>query len=808
MHISTQTLRVALRSFTRHRGFTIVAALSLALAIALNTTMYGVLDAMISPALDIRDPGDVYALRIWRDARKSIDDATLASLIRGSLVDLEGTSYVEGDFSQEAVEYGRRFRMVSADIVAPNYFELLGVRLVSGRYFGSADMLAPTPSVVVSDRLAHALFLDGESPLGKVIEIDGGPHTVIGVRRSTGPSDADLWKLVPRDVNLSALPISVLRLRPGVPREQLDAQLALAAQRLALVSRDDPKNVRLQLTAVTSSQFRVKGFHLALIGSVLAVLLIACANLANLQLAHGIGRTRELAVRAALGASRGDLVAQLLVESAMLAGAGLALGLVATFWAADLLRWHIPSQVATYVVAPQTSWRVFVFAIAACAVCVFIIGLVPAMRISRVDPNELLKAGAGTGASTKHRRQYGVMVTAQIALSLALLSATSVIVHDAVRLSAEKPGMDVDALSQASVLLRPSRDTAFDLADEFQRVAGALRSARGVSDVTVTSSQQVVGHAISSFAANGTVQETRAPVYTYRVVSPSYFKVYGWRVAAGRDFVYGVSNESEVIVDKSTARKLWPGVNPVGARIKLGADSARIPWVRVVGVVSDLPNLHTFLTSAPLENRTAGLGNIYYRPGARDSVRFKAHVPRFAYTVVARASSDPNRLPITLRRALLPVAPGAVIWAVTMDEATGIAEMRQGQDFIAAMFLLFTTLALGLAAFGVYGIVAHSVAERRRELGVRVALGASSRNIVGLVLREGNAFALAGIALGLWITKDSIWYLRAFSIEDDAYNAPLFAAMALVLFATVLGAALVPALRATHIDPVESLRNE
>jgi hypothetical protein len=368
--------------------------------------------------------------------------------------------------------------------------------------------------------------------------------------------------------------------------------------------------------------------------------------------------------------------------------------------------------------------------------------------------------------------------------------------------------MDISALSQASVLVRPSRDTAFDLADEFRRAAGALRFQRGVTEVTVTSSRQVVGHAISSYAGRGTVQQIRAPMYTYLVVSPSYFKVYGWRMAAGRDFVDGGSNEPEVIVDKSTARKLWPGLNPVGAQIKLGADSARIPWVRVVGVVSDLPNLHTFLTSAPPENRTSALGNIYYRPGAHDSVRIRAHAAKFAYTVVARASSDPNRLPITLRRALLPVVPGALIWTETMDEATGIAGMRQAQDFVAAMFLLFTTLALGLAAFGVYGIVAHSVAERRRELGVRVALGASSRNIVGLVLRDGNAFALAGIALGLWITKSSVGYLRAFSIEDDAYNAPLFAAMALVLFAAVLGAALVPALRATRIDPVESLRNE
>jgi ABC-type antimicrobial peptide transport system permease subunit len=248
-------------------------------------------------------------------------------------------------------------------------------------------------------------------------------------------------------------------------------------------------------------------------------------------------------------------------------------------------------------------------------------------------------------------------------------------------------------------------------------------------------------------------------------------------------------------------------VSAVGAHIKLGVDTARIPWVRVVGVVADIPELGNW-GSVPPTAKASRLGHIYYRPGARDSVQIKAHASTFAFTAIVRASSDPMRMPVILRRAMLSLAPGAVQWTSTMEEATGLVAERQAQDFIAGMFVLFTTLALALAAFGVYGIVAHSVAERRRELGVRVALGASSRNILGLVLREGNVFALAGIALGLWFTKSSIWYVRAFSIEDDAYNAPLFAAMAAVLFAAVVCAALVPALRATRIDPVESLRND
>ncbi|MGH7621187.1 MAG: ABC transporter permease, partial [Gemmatimonadaceae bacterium] len=204
-------LRVALRGFTRHRGFTIVAVLSLALAIALNTTMYGVLDALISPALDVRNPSDVYTLGVWRNPRLPLDDATLASLLRGALVDVEGTSYSARDLAEEAVEYGHRSRLVGAETVAPNYFSLLGTRPLAGRVFGDADVQAPTPPVVISDRLAHELFLDGESPLGKVIDVDGVPHAVIGVCASKGNDDRDVWKLVPGDVNLATLPITVLR---------------------------------------------------------------------------------------------------------------------------------------------------------------------------------------------------------------------------------------------------------------------------------------------------------------------------------------------------------------------------------------------------------------------------------------------------------------------------------------------------------------------------------------------------------------------------------------------------------------------
>ncbi len=394
MRLSTQTVRLAARSFTRHPGFTIVAVLSLGLAIALNTTMYSVLDAMISPTLDMREASDVYGIALWGDTRHRVDDATRASLLRSGLHAFQEVSFEKMDRSAVAVEYGRQYKLSASAIVEANYFAMLGAHPLAGRYFGDADITATSLPTLISDRLAHVLFVGGQSAVGKVIDVDGAPHTVIGVLRTLPGDRVDLWTLPPRDVVVSAQPPTIVRLRHGVSKEEADAELAVVGARLARLAGEKPKDVWYQLTSATSSQFHYKGFHFALIGSVFAVLLIACANLANLQLARGIGRSRELAVRAALGASRADIIAQLLVESAMLAVVGLGLGLLATLWATDLLRWHIPPAVAEYFVAPQTSWRVFAFAMIACGVCVLIVGLLPAIRISRVDPNELLKAGA------------------------------------------------------------------------------------------------------------------------------------------------------------------------------------------------------------------------------------------------------------------------------------------------------------------------------------------------------------------------------------------------------------------------------
>ncbi len=813
MRITRNELRLAARSFTRHPGFAITAVLSLALAIALNTTMYSVIDALVRPKVDMQDPTQLYRLIIWGDARQRVDQATRASLLTTGFGVYESATFTLRSSTMDA-ELGRRFTEASVSVVAPNYFITLGIRPKAGRVFVDGDFAGQAGPLVVSERLVAALFRDGEQPIGAIIDLDGEPHPIIGVigKASQFPGGTtDAWMLPPPGTQLSAIPFNVLRLRQGISAQAADHQLHVLSDRFAALAGESPKDAWFQLVPAWTPQFHYQGFHYALIAAVVAVLLVACANLANLQLARGIGRSRELALRSALGASRRDIVTQLVLESSLLAAAGLLAGLVLTYWGVDLLSARIPPSVSDYVVAPQTSWRVFAFAMGASLLCVMLVGLLPAIRVSRVDPNELLKAGAGTGANRRSRRQYGVMVIVEIGLSLALLSGAGVVVHSALRVSKVKPEYDPKPLSTAWLILRPPHDTVVRSAAVEGQLLSTIRSLPDVADVAAAFGRGVENDSLTVNDAGGGSRGVAAPMFRYVVASPSYFRTFNIPVLKGRQFLDGGLGESEAIVDQTTARLLWPGIDAVGQLVKLGSPRSNSAWVRVVGVVPAAPDESDLsMQSHEFDSRNASrLGQIYVAPAMSDSVALSKSHPLILYLTV-RSKTEPDRMPVTLRHAL-PRAREATLRAIginRMEDALGIDRERQRHDFVAATFTSFAALAIALACLGIYGIVAHSVAERRRELGVRIALGATDRNILHAVLREGNPIALAGVAVGLLFTKYTFTWLRAFAYADDEHNAPLFAALALVLFVVAVFSAFLPALRATQIDPVESLRSE
>ena len=385
-------VRQSARSLRRHYGFTAFVILSLGVAIALNTTMYGVLDALIRPRVDMRSPEQLYWIRMYGDYRWRVDNRARDAAIRSTERSYEAIARFEPSFRDALIEAGQNAQEGDVAGVSANYFDVLGVRTLAGRTFQKADEASDSKPVVISERLAAGLFPSGGAPLGKIISVNGIPYVIIGVVSTTSdfPNSRTLvWKLRPF-VN-RGMYVRLIRLRDGVPPADMQRELDQVARRIATAAGEPPRDVAFRFHQAADPQFHYKRFHLALIAAVIAVLLIACANVANLQLARGLARGRELALRSALGASRGRLIAHLVNESAMLAFGGLVLGLILTAWGSDVLAASIPPTVGDYIVKPQLNARVLAFAVVATVVCTMLIGLAPAIRVSRADPNDLLK---------------------------------------------------------------------------------------------------------------------------------------------------------------------------------------------------------------------------------------------------------------------------------------------------------------------------------------------------------------------------------------------------------------------------------
>jgi hypothetical protein len=451
----------------------------------------------------------------------------------------------------------------------------------------------------------------------------------------------------------------------------------------------------------------------------------------------------------------------------------------------------------------------FAFAAAAAVTCLFLVGLVPALRISRVDPNDLLKAGAGTGANREHRRRYGMMVVAQIGLALPVLIGAIVLLKESVRLSSpevinNRYGYDPRPLVSARVPFAPAQGKTVRIGEVAAELVSRAKSVQGVLEAAAITNREPLKRKVTVDDANGVTREEPAPLWSYRIVSPSYFRTVGQSIERGRDFTDGEFDGKSIIVDAASATFLWGKHDPMGRSIKFGDKDSNLPWHRVVGVVRDPRD--TALIRRMDYTTGFRLAGVYRVITPQDSVVLQDRYGTMALRVRVRGNTElaAVRLQRALRTLRSVERPGVI---PLMDEM-GLAYARTQQNFVSSLFSTFALLGLGLVAIGVYGIVSHSVAERRRELAVRISLGATARDILHSVLREGNALILAGVAVGLLLTKYTVFWLDRFIDDNDGYNALLFAFIAAVLFAIAALAAFVPALRATRIDPVEALRHE
>lgn len=800
-------LKLAFRSLLRQPVFTAVVVLSLAIGIALDTTMYGVLDALMRPRIDMRYPEQLYRIRLYSPFRDQTDNHVRDAAVLSGLRNYESITWDQGRYGGMIV-HGRRAVEAYVDGVAPNFFDVTGSRVLHGRTFVPSDEHSDVAPVVITDRLVEQMFESGEDPIGARITIDRRAHVVVGVVSAAAnfPRDnVSIWRIAPFEPH--AIYARLVRLRPGAKQADAERELAAISTRLAAEANVASKDVAFRFHEAADAGFQVQDFHRALILAVIAVLIVACANVANIQLARGIGRRREIALRSALGASQQRLIAFLLAESGILVVLGLALGLVGSYWGSRLLTASIPNRVGQYIVEPQFSWRVLVFSLVATTFCLLVVGLIPAMTVSRVDPNELLKAGAGTGATKRNRRFYGVLVAAEIGLALALTSGSAVLLHSWMKVSTIPYNFDTDRVSLGFVGMSLSQ-SKHQYSEIEANIASRLHGIRGVEFAGVDM-QMGYERRTLSIDDGVSVREVPTRMKSATMVSPEYLRTLGLRMIAGRDFVEG--DQGAVIVDERTARYLWQNKSPVGAMIKLGDKRSTRPYHRVIGVVSNLINETDAQAAARSFSGAGGLGDIYCVPGSSETFSPRIDFRKrsvVGLTFAVRAKDHPERMPTILRQEMIGWPEAIYHTASSWDEFNGTQTERDSARFVASLFTLFAALGVGLAAFGVYGVVAHSVAERRRELGVRIALGASSRDILHSVLRESVVVGLAGTATGLLMTKYSVILLKRLLIEDEIFNAPLFAAVALLLAAIAAGAAFIPAHRATRIDPTESLRNE
>jgi putative ABC transport system permease protein len=805
---TARDLRQSWRVLRRRPGFLAIAVVSLGLAIALNTVMYSVLDALLNPVVDVRGPDRLFALRYFGKTR-GLDRGALRSALRSGRHTYEDVSGYS-DAPESLVEHERRLQQVVTILVRPDFLVLLGVRPIAGRVLVPSDANSPTCTVVISDRLAGQLFARHDNPVGGEVRVDDRECTVVGVvpKYVNFPAlDADLWRLPsPRQ---AALPINMIRLRPGADPRQVENELGVLADRLAVQAGERASTTRFDLKPWMKRQFRVSNFHYALIAAVLAVLLVACANLANLQLARGIGRSRELATRAALGAARSRLIEHLLAETILVAGAGLLLGVLLTFVGIHVLTASIPETIADYMVAPRTSWGMFAFATGVALTCIVLVGVAPAMRVSRVDPNELLKSGAGTGAHKRNTRLYGWLIVGEIGLTLALLCGAVGLLRGAWLLSDRRYltealyGFDPTPMIGITLTQQAVPKANVSLADAAAGVVARIRAVPGVADATIRTGAPPEDRTVTVIDATGFPKEAPAPNWAVSVVSSSYFSTMGLPVTSGRGFIEGELDSRAVVVDAATAKFLWPKANPIGQMIKFGDGASRVPWSRVVGVVGDRYDREQYAADAVAD--WPHLGSVYRAVSIEDSIGANADGSYMTRAFV-RSSTDAGRLAIELRHALTPIALDGRLGVETFLDGDHITLRRTRSAFVASLFIVFASIAVALAAIGVYGLVAHSVAERRREIGVRIALGATQRDILRALLREGNVLVLAGVAVGLWLTMKTVVWLGMFMV--DAHDAVLFGSLAATLFVIVVVAALIPGLRATRIDPVEALRPE
>ena len=819
MDVFWRDLRFAVRGLARSPGFTAIAVLTLALGIGANTAIFSVVYSVLLRPLAYAEPEQLISIR--------------AGFSGNGLKDIPASQPEYQDYLKEvsalqdlAAIYPININLtglgepqrIQAAVVSDNYFRLLGVEPALGRDFTPADDGGRIGYVII---ISHELWRQrfGADPgiLGKTVRLDDDPMTIVGIMPSgfrhvleSGASPMEVWAPIaldnpdPNFFNQRNARVYDLigRLRPGRTVKDASAELEVLTTRLrerypqAYPAGQGWHPVAEPLAEQVVGD--VRPALLVLLGAVGFVLLIGCANVANLLLARATARQREIAVRTALGGSRTRLVRQLLTESLVLAAVGGGLGLILAAWGASalgrLVALYLPRAGEIELSLPVLGFTAFLILLTGVG-----FGLIPALQASRPDLQGVLKdAARGSSAGAPRTRMRAALVVAEVAIALMLLAGAGLLLRSFQRLMAVEYGFDPQRLLTLQVWLPVPNDNAkgrFFTQEQrrgfYQRALAAVRGVPGVRDAALTSRLPLRGRGGIGFAIEGrpTPADQPLPSAELRMVSPNYFAAMGIPLLAGEGLpeLADSASNGKVVVNRTLAEKYWPGEDPIGRRIRIFGPEG--PWVSVTGIVGDVRQMG--LAEPPREE-------LY--------LSYKA-VSSQEMSMVVRTDDDPERLGAAVTSAIRDVDPEQPVFGVmSMERLIQNASAERRVSMV--LLLLFAGIALLLSALGIYGVMAYTTTQRRHEIGIRLALGAGGPDVLRLVVGQGMRLVLVGLGAGLagaWLLSRAL-ASQLFGIT--AQDPLTYVSVALLLGSVALVAIWLPARRATRVDPMLSLRSE
>ncbi len=791
MNTLLQDLRYGARMLVKKPGFTLIAVITLALGIGANTAIFSVVYGVLLKPLPYKDADRIVVANIsppdFRDVKEAnrvFDPIAIWASNRGNVT-------VNGETTQAA-----------SAIVSPEFLPMLGQPLLGRAWTPDED---GQHVAVISHDFWQNRFGGNSNVLGQTIRMYGDVKTIIGVMPPAFQYPSQEFKIwTPYGVAMAATPQqaenrqlrifrAVARLKPGVTPAQMQAEMDVISQRLQQQYPDTNANVRINFTPLYQRIVGDVGQALLVLLAVVGfVLLIACANVANLMLARTAAREREIAIRAALGAGRRRLVRQLLTESLLLAAFGGALGLLLAMWGIDALPRLDPDNIPR-VTTLGVNLPVLLFTLGVSVLTGCLFGLAPAWQMMRANLNQPLKEGGrGTLGAARGRRLRAALVVVEVALSLVVLVGAGLLMKSFVRLLRVDPGVVAENLLTANVVFVQFKDPARRAVVQ-REILSRIAQIPGVQTVGGgTGLPPDIAQRGTRFAVQGLPNDDGSQRSSYFIaVSPDYFRALGTPLAEGRAFTErdDAGASKVVILSRTLARSLFPNESAVGKRLQLINPEQSNEWREVVGVAGDV--------------RYSGLNDAdvptIYTPFAQ--------TPFIWNYLMIRTAVAPGSLTESVRRAVGSVDPTLEVGGFkTMDQlmSDSVAQPR----FYTLLLGAFAALALLLAGIGIYGVIAYSVEQRTHEIGIRMALGAQAADVLRLVVQQGLMLTLLGVAAGLVAAYGLTRLMRNLLFEVSATDPWTFVAVALLLIAVALLACYIPARRATKVDPMIALRYE